>query len=62
MKNCFEQLSYNKAVTIIMKNKDDPRIKELILYLLDSLVIKDDNQVDEIVVKFIKERLYPSLH
>lgn len=57
-KTC-SKVSFDKAIRVVMDHKDDPEIKELVLRLLNNLVTKDDNMIDDMIVKIIKERLYP---
>lgn len=60
--NVFQKcskISFEKAMQTVLEHKDDPQIKELVLRLLNNLVTKDDNLIDDIVVDIIKKRLYP---
>lgn len=57
-KKC-SQIPFHKAMKTVLDHKDDPQIKELVLHLLNNLVTKDDNLIDDIIVNIIKKRLYP---
>lgn len=58
IQKCFE-VSFDKAVKVILDHQDDPEVKALIIKLLNGLVVKDDNLIDDIIVNVIKEKLYP---
>lgn len=57
-KKC-SKISFEQAMQTVLEHKDDPQIKELLLCLLNNLVTKDDNKIDEFIVDVIKNRLYP---
>ncbi len=59
MFKCFSSYSLKKAIDVIMKHKDDPCIKQVILELLKYLSSTTDNNIDDEIVNIIKERLYP---
>ena len=59
MLKCFPNYSFKKAIKIVLDNKNDPDVKELVLQLLNYFVNTTDNTIDNDLVEIIRKNLYP---